>query len=903
MTWHSPVLRSCGLPIAGCLDLHFSLWSRSALNLRNHLLVFVASLLVFTATELLPAAEPTPAQLFQSGKYVECVDALAQAIATTPFQESFRVLKLKAELELGRYPESLVTLEEALKKFPNSIELRWLGRDVCRFNNQSQRVSLFLDEIGQLVNQTPWRYSDAANRIVVGKFLLHLGVDAKQVLTMAYNGVKKQQPDYVPAWLASGDLALEKSDFALAAQAYSQAVKLDSKEPNGHLGLARSFAASEPKKSNESVQAALGSNPNHVPSLLFLVDELVDSEKYVEAEDVLQQIAKVNPHHPLAAAYRAVLAHLRNQPERESGFRQVGLKYWSTNPEVDHLIGKKLSQKYRFAEGSEYQRRALSIDPKYVPARIQLAQDLLRLGKEEGWGLAAEVHAADGYNIVAHNLINLQTSVSQFRTLESDGIIVRMDSQEAEIYGQRVLSLLRRAKDTLCEKYEVKIGQPVIVELFPRQEDFAIRTFGLPGGAGFLGVCFGTLITANSPASQGTHPACWESTLWHEFCHVVTLQKTRNRMPRWLSEGISVYEERQAHPAWGQEINPVFRKMLLGDELVPVDQLSSAFLRPASGQHLQFAYFESSLVVEYLIEKHGLATLKSILEDLGQGLMINDSLDRRTGSLQELNAGFTDFARQKANLMAPTVDWSEPEISKRADVAQIEEWLKKHPRSYIALQRLATVLVSQKKWDAAKAPLQQMQKLYPQDAASDGVYPLLARVHRELNELAAERSVLEQFATLTDDNLELFSRLAELAIEAQEWKLAKEYAERWMSVNPLQPAAHRIAAQAAEQLNDESLATQSLEALLSLNSVNGAEIHHRLATVHLRSGRLTESKRHALLAVEEAPRFRAGHRLLLEVIQRIEDSSRSRAGAASATPISQSLDRPGPPPLPTMESR
>ena len=44
-------------------------------------------------------------------------------------------------------------------------------------------------------------------------------------------------------------------------------------------------------------------------------------------------------------------------------------------------------------------------------------------------------------------------------------------------------------------------------------------------------------------AAQGETPSNWEAVLWHEFCHAVTLKATANRMPRWLSEGISVYEE------------------------------------------------------------------------------------------------------------------------------------------------------------------------------------------------------------------------------------------------------------------------------------------------------------------------------------------------------------------------
>ena len=176
----------------------------------------------------------------------------------------------------------------------------------------------------------------------------------------------------------------------------------------------------------------------------------------------------------------------------------------------------------------------------------------------------------------------------------------------------------------------------VYVEIFPRQSDFAIRTFGMPGGAGFLGVCFGHLITANSPATQTENPTNWKSVLWHEFCHAVTLGKTNNRMPRWLSEGISVYEERQRSPNSGEQMSPVYRKMILSSDLTPVSNLSAAFLQAKSPIHLQFAYYESSLVIEYLMEKHGIDTLKKILVDLGAGIPINETLQRHFRLLVEL---------------------------------------------------------------------------------------------------------------------------------------------------------------------------------------------------------------------------------------------------------------------------
>ncbi len=806
--------------------------------------------------------------LFRTGKYAECVESAAKGIVEQDYSENFRLLKVRAEMELGRYADALVTLDAALKRFPGSVELRWIGRDVCRFNNQLPRAKELAGEIAALIRQTPGRYSDAIDQVVIGRFFLSQGMEPKQVLDGTFSEVKRRQPNFAAAWLATGDLALDKNDFAMAAEAYQQALKVDPADPDAHLGLARAFAPSDADKTKESLAAALKLNPNHVASLLLIVQEQIDSEQYDDADEGLQQIAAINPHHPEAAAFRAVLAHLRGDGEAEQHHRKAALRHWPANPAVDHLLGKMLSQKYRFAEGAAYQRKSLACEPKYLPAKMQLAQDLLRLGEEdEGLVLAQEVYREDGYNVVAHNLVTLQENLAKFRTLEEDGLIVRMDAREAELYGRRVLDLLKRAKTVLACKYDVQIDRPIVVEMFPRQEDFAIRTFGLPGGAGFLGVCFGTVITANSPASQAQNPASWEATLWHEFCHVVTLHKTQNKMPRWLSEGISVYEERQADPTWGQTINPRYRQMMLGDELTPVSELSGAFLRPKSPLHLQFAYFESSLVVQYLIEQHGLDVLKKLLVDLGVGMPINEALARHAGSIEVLDAQFAAYARKLADQMAPDADWSEPELPRRANAETIAAWLKDHPANYGGLLRQARQFITEKKWQAAKEPLNTMVELYPQDGGSESPYLLLAHVYREQGENQEEQTVLEKLAELSADNMEMFARLTELTSAAEEWELTRKYAQRWLAVNPLQPAPHRRAAEAAEKLADDALAVGSYRALLLLEPIDPADLHLRLATVLQRSGDLAAAKRHALLALEETPRFRAAHKRLLEIVK------------------------------------
>ena len=341
-------------------------------------------------------------------------------------------------------------------------------------------------------------------------------------------------------------------------------------------------------------------------------------------------------------------------------------------------------------------------------------------------------------------------------------------------------------------------------------------------------------------------------------------------MPRWLSEGISVYEERQADPTWGQSINPLYRKMLLDDDLTPVSGLSGAFLHPRSALHLQFAYFESSLVIEFLVEKHGFEALQKVLVDLGNGVTINDALARHTGALDELDTGFAEFARKRATEMAPDADWSEPELPKRTNAELLAAFVKEHPHNYAALQRQAKQLIADKKFAAAREPLDMMRRLYPRDASGDGHLAMSARVFRELKEVAQERAVLESLAELKCDNVELFARLCELTSQADDWDATRKFAQRWLAISPLQPAPHRVAAVVAEKLQDHKLAIDSYQALLLLTPIDVADLHLKLATTLQQVGDLSSAKRHVLLALEEAPRFRAAHQRLLEIIKASE---------------------------------
>ena len=800
-----------------------------------------------------------------TGKYAETIAAAEAAETEEPRVEDWPLLRIEGLMAVGKYPEAREVVTKGLERFRFSLRLRLAGFEVYRANGDVERARTLKEEMDRLGGERDWAYREAADRVALGKAAILLGADPKRVLELFFDPVKKAHPELAEAWLAIGELALAKNDFALAARSFAIAVKKFPENPEAHFGLARAYAPSDSEATEEQIETTLELNPNHVGARLLLAGHALDSENYPKADKLLGEVLVINPRHAEAHAFRAVLAHLRADAKAEADATAAALKLWPANPAVPHLIGRKLSQHYRFAEGSELQRQALKFDAAFLPAKIQLAQDLLRLGRdEEGWQLAEEVQKADPYDVVAYNLVELRDTIAHFRMMKSEHFDVRMEPREADLYGADVLALLERAHGTLTKKYGMPLSERTVVEIFPDQKDFAIRTFGLPGGAGYLGVCFGRVITANSPASRPGSPSNWQAVLWHEFTHVITLTLTKNKMPRWLSEGISVYEERQQRGNWGEHMSPRYRAMILGGDLAPVSQLSASFLRPKTPAHLQFAYYESSLVVEWIVKRWGMEKMRALLADLARGVAINAALAARFEPIEKLDAEFAAHAGSLARGTGPKLDWTKPPPADIASEPKLKDWIAKNPDNFTALMEQAKQLLTEKKWEAGKAPLKKLIALYPNQHDADSAYALLAHAHRELGETADEEAMLNKVAELCSDAPDAYARLTEIAAARKDWPAVLANAGRFTAVNPLAPAPYRSIAEAREATRDEAGAIAAYRTLLSLNPPDQPEIHFRLARV-LHSAGDAAAKREVLLALEETPRFREAHRLLLEI--------------------------------------
>ncbi len=240
--------------------------------------------------------------------------------------------------------------------------------------------------------------------------------------------------------------------------------------------------------------------------------------------------------------------------------------------------------------------KATAKDPTLWTAYSDLGITYLRLGDDDSARAALETsYKGDPYNPWTVNTLRLMDSYVNFVQFETPNFRVKLHTKEAGELRPYVEELLERALAEFVKEYGYKPPAKVSFEMFPDHPDFEVRTLGVPG-LGALGASFGMVVAMDSPSGRAIGEFHWGSTLWHELAHVVTLGATNNRIPRWFTEGLSVYEEWRA--GWGDRLEVDSIKQMLQDKLMKIADLNKGYIRPTYPGQVQFAYFEGGMLCD-----------------------------------------------------------------------------------------------------------------------------------------------------------------------------------------------------------------------------------------------------------------------------------------------------------------
>jgi tetratricopeptide (TPR) repeat protein len=451
--------------------------------------------------------------------------------------------------------------------------------------------------------------------------------------------------------------------------------------------------------------------------------------------------------------------------------------------------------------------------------------------------------------------------------VKDGNLIIRLHPDDAPVMREAMVRLSHTALTDLSKRYGgFQPRGPILIEAFPKHDDFAVRTLGLPGMAGALGACFGQVVTLDSPrARQPPGSFNWEATLWHELAHVMTLQMSNQRVPRWLTEGVSVFEERRARAEWGREGEYTFLQAYARGNLIKVADLNSGF---SSSKTIIIAYHEASLVAEHLVELYGDAGLQKMLRAYGEGLTTDEVLKKALNTdMDALEHSFDQFLEHrfgKARDALKTLKGMPPPND--TDVAGLKTFADEHRDSYLAQVQAGRMAFAKGDLDTAQATLERAVALVPQTMGDQSARAGLADVFEKRGDKARAMKELETLISESHTALDAARQLASLAREANDTTRERFAVARIVTLDPSDAGAHSLLGRLALAKQEPQVALRELNLALTLGAADRAAVHTDMAEAYWQQGDVVQTKQHAIAALEIAPRFERAQELLLKVV-------------------------------------
>ena len=843
-----------------------------------------------------PAGPPGEAEL-KRGDYAGANGLLAARLKSDPSDAEAQKLLLRAQLETGRYAEAETSARLFLEKRPTAGGVRHeLAEALAATGRYSEAVKEFeraaqdlasggqsarlasdlrrgevLEATGQKerareVFQTLVTFynehepEDAPSLTAIARALVRLG--KYREATDLFTDAVEADSSYIEAHLGGGYLFTEKYNYAEAADFFKDALEINPNSARALLGMAANKRLEGGAGMALALARALEINPNMVEAHALRAAVELEAGDYDAASAELEKALRVNPRSPEAHALRAAQLYLQ-----DNDFEPAAAQALATNPRYGSLyetLAHYATITRRTSEAAEFARRAVALEPELWSARLALGMALLRLGRmEEGRAEVEKSFEGDPFNVWAKNTLDLLDAMRDFRETKRGAFVIKAGASESDVLAPYAADLLEEAAAKLTAKYRFTPKGPVVVEIFPNHEDFAVRALGLPG-LGALGVCFGQVIAQDSPSARPEGQFNWGSTLWHEYTHVITLQMTDYRVPRWLSEGLSVYEERRARPGWGDDWNPGVLRAHADGRWFKIEDLDAGFMRPRRADDVPLAYFQASQVVEFITERYGFdAVLKMLAlyrdkartpEVLRQALKLTEA---------EFDRAFNVYVEAKARPLQMALG------AAGAEVAQLskEEVLKRLGTEETFALHLRAGALYQAEGDAASAArhFKRGAELFPYYTGPGNPHEALADVYEKNGDTAAAADVLELLVKYDETNLKALKRLAELRLKQGDRARALEALRLSFYVAPFDPSAHARAGELYLENKDAAVALAEFNAALALRPPNVAEANYNVARAYHALGKTPEAKRSVLRALEAAPSYEKAQELLLTI--------------------------------------
>jgi tetratricopeptide (TPR) repeat protein len=650
-----------------------------------------------------------------------------------------------------------------------------------------------------------------------------------------------------------GRLYLATHQYADAATLFREALAIDADDIYARLGMARVLSERFEGDARTLVTGLLKGDEDRAVAHRLIEAHLLsarmdlDEGRHDSAERSLNTALKLadEQKQPPLEAYELMAAlDLLRGDEKAARWTERSLAYNPRYGGVYETLAHYEIMRRRYKEATEWLRRAVSVQPDRWSSYAELGVNLLRLGDIDGSRMALErAYSGDPYSATTVNTLRVLDKLKDFSAerMSKPDVLTRLDKKEADALRPYVEEVARKSIATFSRRYGFEPREPVTIELYPDHDDFAVRTAGLPG-IGLLGVTFGYLVAMDSPSGRAMGDFHWGSTLWHEMAHVFTLSLTDHRVPRWLSEGISVFEEWRTGPTPGIAVSSRALDVFRDGKFLPVASLDEGFIRPDYKDQIQVSYMQSGLVCYFIEQRYGFDKLVELLRQFTR--------DTNTGAAVE------------ATFKMPSADFDK-EFSAflKTRFASILE----NPKEWETLMSEAHAAAAKQDWPAVIKPAKRAVEIFPDYTLSGSPYLLLARAYDETGKRPDAIKALQKYRELGGWDPSALRKLAGWLDEAGQGPQALEVMSALLLIEPLDASLHVKLGERFDAAGQPTESLREYKVLLALDAHDNATAHFGMARALNTLGNREESRQHLLEALETAPHFRPAQDLLLDI--------------------------------------
>ena len=813
-----------------------------------------------------------------------CLEEVGEYDKASEFLRAQPLLKTSAllhnrlgemELRLGNYRDAHLQLLEAFRLDPRDLSTR-LNLAISQWH-AGQRTAARGKFLTILDDYRSTASMSAEQLVIVARAAVYL--EREQDANRLFQQATRLEPWNWTLFVHWGELFLEKYNTADARSVFNDALKGNARAAPALLGLARCVAETDLSAAIGLVHQASGINP-HSPAAIALLGELLlaaGDEKSAAAH--IDRLRREHPQYVSGIALAAILADRNHDEARRDQLCREAVASNRYDAEVYLRLGEDSARRYLFRESVVQFQRALEIDPESWASEAGLGISLSRLGDEKnGRGHLERAFQHNPYNVLVGNMLNLFDEMAAYDTVRTTHFVLRMTATDKAVYGRRAAALSERAYAAMASRYKVALEQPVQVEIFPNHDDFAVRCFGLPGAQFFLGICFGPLIAMNSPHAHEKGSFNWEETLWHEIAHVVHLQMTANRLPRWLAEGVAVYEAARANPAWDMNMElPMAQAVGAGGSatakadgrpsLLPLRELDAGFTQNPRVAIL--AYYQSSQIIWFVEQQYGFQKVLDLLPQFRRGAQTPEAIRAVFGqTLDDFDVEFHKFLKKKFSLpnvdLSPLADLPEESEARRA---ALRRRVAANPSHFFANLLYGGALLEAGQLNEAEKYLLKARDLFPAYAAEGNPYEKLARLYEQQHRRAEAIAQLDAALARPGKNLDNAKQLAEWHASAKNYSRAATALDAAIGIYPYEMDIRRRRGEVSMAMGKPLEAAREFSAMLALAPSDRAEAHCLLAEAYLRAGQRQKAKSEAVAALEIAPQYERAQEILLQAVE------------------------------------